>query len=290
MGEMGEVNHTVRRRPYGARDKEELIEKIIYLHDSGLSQVEIAYMLKINRGTLKRWNDELHFIQPRKPGEAGKLKTKIYKYDENFFSDIDTPNKAYILGYITGDGTIVDRGKSKRLVLSLAEEDKQLIFDIAEEFNMKNVVKFRRKNKENEQNKYSLAINSTKMCDDLIKLGIGPRKTGKERLISFNDDNLTWAFLRGFFDADGHIRVYERYGYLKARMGFTGNFEMLSSILEFLKSNGFAQNVNSITLKQGCADLCLSSIKELRLIFKELYKHGDIKLNRKYNTFSSLMI
>ncbi|MCM3765253.1 LAGLIDADG family homing endonuclease [Neobacillus niacini] len=188
MGEMGGVNHTVRRRPYGARDKEELIEKIIYLHDIGLSQVEIANMLKISRGTLKRWNDELHFIKPRKPGEAGKLKTKIYKYDENFFSDIDTPNKAYILGYITGDGTIVDRSKSKRLVLSLAEEDKQLIYDIAEEFNMKNVVKFRRKSKENEQNKYSLAIKSTKMCDDLIKLGIGPRKTGKERLISFNDE------------------------------------------------------------------------------------------------------
>ncbi|MGZ4162378.1 MAG: LAGLIDADG family homing endonuclease, partial [Neobacillus sp.] len=290
MEEMEGVNHNTRKRRYGARDKEELIREIIYLHSCGFSQVDIAKKLKLNRGTLKRWNDELHFIKSRTPGEAGKLKNKIYKYDENFFEEIVTSNQAYILGYITGDGTIIDRGKSKRLVLSLAEEDKQLIYDIAKEFNMQNCVKFRRKNKDNEQNKYSLAINSTKMCNDLINLGIGPRKTGYEKWIPFDDDNLKWAFLRGFFDADGHIRVYKRNGYLKVRMGFTGNVEMLKSILLFFKSNGFAKNVNSITEKQGCSDLYLSSINELRLIAIEMYKYGDIKLNRKYDKFSSLMI
>jgi intein/homing endonuclease len=290
MDEMGGVNHNTRKRRYGARDKEELIREIRYLHNCGFSQVDIAKKLKLNRGTLKRWNDELHFIKSRTPGEAGKLKNKIYKYDENFFAEIVTSNQAYILGYITGDGTIFDRGKSKRLVLSLAEEDKQLIYDIAKEFNMQNAVKFRKKNKDNEQNKYSLAINSTKMCNDLINIGIGPRKTGNEKWIPFDDDNLKWAFLRGFFDADGHIRVYKRNGYLKVRMGFTGNVEMLKSILLFFKSNGFAKNVNSITEKKGCSDLYLSSINELRLIAIEMYKYGDIKLNRKYDKFSSLMI
>jgi hypothetical protein len=290
MGDMEGVNHNARQHHYGARDKEELIRNIIYLHNCGFSQVDIAKNLKLNRGTIKRWNDELGFFKARTSGEAGKLKNKIHKYDENFFTTINKPNQAYILGYITGDGTIIDRGKSKRLVLSLAEEDKQLIYDIAKEFNMQDVVKFRTKNKENEQNKYSLVINSTKMCNDLINLGFGPRKTGKEKWISFRDDSLNWSFLRGFFDADGHIRVYERNGYLKARLGFTGNVEMLESILLFLKSKGFAKNVNSITEKQGCFDLYLSSVIDIRLIGKEMYKDGDIKLNRKYAKFTSLMI
>jgi hypothetical protein len=288
--EMGGVNHNLRRRSYGARDKEELIEKIVFLHEKGFSQVAIAKKLSLNRGTIKRWNDELKFIKSRTPGEAGKLKNKIHKYDEDYFAEIKTPNQAYILGYITGDGTVFDRGKSKRLVLTLAEVDKQLIYDIAKEFNMINAVKFRKKNKENEQNKYSLAINSTKMCNDLINLGIGPKKTGKERWLSFNNDNFNWAFLRGFFDADGHIRVYMRNGYLKARLGFTGNVEMLKSILFFLKSKGFAKNVNSITEKQGCSDLYINSVCDIRLIYEEMYKHGEIKLNRKLKKFSSLMI
>lgn len=245
--------------------------------------------LNINRGTIKRWNDDLNFFEPRKPGEAGKLKNKIYQYDENYFEKIQTPNQAYILGYITGDGTILDRIKSKRLVLTVAEEDKQLLFDIGGELQMEGTIKFRKKNAPNEQNKYTLVINSTKMCNDLITLGIGPRKTGFEKWIDFNKDELQWAFLRGFFDADGHIRVYKRNGYLKARMGFTGNPDMLKGILTFLKSKGFAKNVNAITSKQGCSDLYLSSIKELSLLGIELYKYGDIKLNRKFINFSSLM-
>lgn len=284
------VNYNKRRRGYKARDKEEIVESIIKLHNKGYSQVDISKMLSISRGTIKRWNDELHFIKARSPGEAGKLKNKKYNYDENYFENVTTPNQAYIVGYITGDGTVFDRGKSKRLVLTLAETDKQLLYDIAEEMNVTEMVKFRKKSSENEQNKYSMTINSTKMCVDLIALGIGPRKTGIESWIDFEDECLQWPYLRGFFDADGHIRVYIRNGFLKARMGFTGNHQILFSILTFLKQNGFAQNVNSITPKQGCSDLCLSSIKELKLVFNELYKYGDIKLDRKYNKFSSLMI
>nr|WP_304220624.1 LAGLIDADG family homing endonuclease [Fredinandcohnia onubensis] len=284
------VNHINRRRKYGARDKEELIELIIKLHDKGLSQVEIAKMLSVNRGTIKRWNDELHFINSRLPGEAGKLKSRKYNYDENYFETICSPNQAYIVGYITGDGTIYNRKSSKRLVLCLAETDKQLLFDISEEMNISEAVRFRKKNAANEQNKYSLTINSTKMCDDLIALGVGPRKTGSESWIDFEDLELQWAYLRGFFDADGHIRVYQRNSYNKARMGFTGNPNMLKSILNFLKEQGYAKNVNSITHKQGCSDLYLSSIKELREIGQNLYSHGDIKLIRKYEKFLSLMI
>lgn len=284
------VNHNRRKRRYEARDKEELINSIINLHEKGFSQVDIAKKLNLSRGTIKRWNDELHFIKARTPGEGGKLKSKIYCYDENYFESINSPNQAYIVGYITGDGTVYDRKKSKRLVLCLAEQDKQLLFDIGEEMNIMEAIKFRKRTAVNEQNKYSLVINSTKMCNDLIDLGIKPRKTGKEQWIDFNNKPLQWAYLRGFFDADGHIRVYKRNGYLKTRMGFTSNPDFLESILKFLKSEGYASNINYLYHKQGCSDLYINSMKEVSRIGKELYKYGNIKLDRKYKKFSSLMI
>src|SRR5690606_8094932 len=120
---MEEVNHYKRQRRYGAQDKDELIKMITKLHEEGFSQVAIAEKLDLSRGTIFRWNKELQFFQPRTPGEAGKLKNKIYRYDENYFQDIKTPNQAYITGYILGDGTIVDRGKSKRIILTLAAID-----------------------------------------------------------------------------------------------------------------------------------------------------------------------
>lgn len=286
---MEEVNHDKRQRRYGAQDKDELIKIITKLHAEGFSQVEIAKKLDLSRGTILRWNKELHLFQPRTPGQAGKLKNKIYQYDEDYFKEIKTANQAYVVGFILGDGTILDRGKSKRINITLAAKDYQLLKDIARELNMENAVKFRKKCVINEQHKYSLVINSTKMANDLINLGITPNKTGKEQFIFFNDKELQWAFLRGFFDADGHIRVYKRNGYLKARMGFTGNHEILEDILIFLKTQGFARNVNSLTKKKGCSDLYLSSLRELKAIYPLLYQHGDIKLIRKYDIFSSLM-
>lgn len=290
MGSKEGVNRSIRRRGYGARDKEELIRAIIHLHDEGYSQVEISKQLNIARGTILRWNKELQFFIPRTPGEAGKIKSKIYHYNENYFSDITTPNQAYILGYILGDGTLFDRKKSKRLVLCLAETDLQLIGEIAIELKMPTAIKFRKKSAPNEQNKFSLTINSTKMCDDLIKLGVKPKKTGNEKWIELYNEQLQWAFIRGIFDADGHIRVYYRNGYQKARVGFTGSKDLLDSILKYFQSYGIGCRVKGVVKKQGCYDLYFSSINEIKLIFKLMYQHGEIKLNRKYEKFSFLMI
>jgi len=55
---MERVNHNRRQRGYGARDKEEKIKEIIKLHEEGYSQVEIAKIIGISRGTIKRWNDD----------------------------------------------------------------------------------------------------------------------------------------------------------------------------------------------------------------------------------------
>jgi hypothetical protein len=54
--------------------------------------------------------------------------------------------------------------------------------------------------------------------------------------------------------------------------------EIINSIIK-LHIKGYSQ-----------VDLYLSSVKEICIIGKEIYKYGDIKLNRKYEKFSSLMI
>ncbi|WP_445612690.1 LAGLIDADG family homing endonuclease [Geobacillus sp. YF-1] len=291
------VNRIPRQRGYEARDREEIMKTAKYLHEEGYSQVKIAMMLGISRGTLMRWNKDQGVFQTRAPGEAGKLAVKKYGYNENYFSNIRTPNQAYLVGYILGDGTLYDRKKSKRLVLTVAETDKDLLYSIAREMNIApEAVKFRKNNTCNEQNKYSLTISCTKICNDLMRLGISPKKTGKEPWIQFNSIELQWSFLRGVFDADGSIRVYRRYyrdrekDYLRVRFGITGSRPLLEGILNFLKANGIAQNVNSLTAKQGCFDLYVSSINDVKKIFHHLYRYGDLKLNRKYEIFSSLMI
>ena len=48
----------------------------------------------------------------------------MYKYNENFFEKIDSPRKAYWLGFLYADGCILDQRKSKILEITLSKNDK----------------------------------------------------------------------------------------------------------------------------------------------------------------------
>lgn len=152
MEKKEQVNHKRRRRFYEARSRDQIKKQILRLYSEGYSQNDISKILDIPRGTISRWMMEIGF-KGRDAGEAGKLKSKIYHYNESIFENITDPNIAYIVGLITGDGYIVDRGKSKRLVITLAISDRQIIDDIANLLGMESLVKVRKATYSNEQDK-----------------------------------------------------------------------------------------------------------------------------------------
>lgn len=288
MNEKVIVKHN--RVGYGTQNKEELILKIKYLYEEGKSQHDISREIGIPRGTISRWMVERD-IKGRPCGEAGKLKSKKYNYNENYFESINTRDKAYLLGFIVGDGCVVDEGKRKRMQISLSMDDKEHLLNIAEKldaidrvYDHKPLEKWGNRGKEHP----ILRIDSTKMCNDLISLGVIPRKTGYEKLIKFDDADLQWSFIRGFFDADGCICFNSRKRYVAS---FTGNYEFLNDLLELFKSIGIGLGVKTIQQKQGCFNLALGKKSDLIEMYKLMYKYPeDIKLNRKYEKFSSLMI
>lgn len=275
-----QVNRSNKHAKIEARDKELLIEKTKTLHAQGFSQVEISKILGISRNTLRRWNDELNFVSLLSPGEAGKRKSKVYQYNENIFENIDDPNKAYVLGFAMGDGYIVNKGSSKRFLITLAISDRQIIDDIASYFNLESLVKIRKAIYANEQDKIQLIVNSTKMCNDLAKYGILPGKTGYEIFTDLNSTEYQWAFLRGFFDADGSIRKYLRKDirprkneelnnkktHTKTKFSLTGNKQMMVQIKSFLESEGFKLPPKTIFEKQGCVSFEFSSMETIRKV------------------------
>ena len=258
---------------YSSEDKQNLINLISKGYEEGKSMVELSDELNITRTTIKRWNDEMGFIEMRTCGEAGKQKSKIYNYDENYFEKIDTPNKAYILGFLAGDGCVHDLKKAKKISLTLQEKDYQIILDIAREMNIEEAVKFRLKSNETQQNKYSLVINSTKMSNDLLKYGIVPRKTGIEKWVDLENESLQWNFLRGLMDSDGS--VFES-GYTR----FYNSLYMLEGLQNFLSRYGIE---TAIKPKIGCFVLKVRKKAGNRELCKHLYREGTLKMNRKYD-------
>ena len=199
----------------------------------------------------------------------------------NYFEKINTADKAYYLGLIFADGNIridsrINKGVSKIFQIMLTEEDKYILerFNKYANFNTK-LIQY---HKEDNKARYGLTINSSKIYDDLMNLGITPRKS-KEG-ISFIPKlckKYIPHFIRGYFDGDG---IAKKEGYI----GFCGDFKILKFIKETLmKECNVKDNTITFNKANNIYYIQWGSEKDIQSIFKYLYHDKkDLYLNRKY--------
>jgi hypothetical protein len=137
-----------------------------------------------------------------------------YKYNRNFFSKINTKDKAYWLGFMYSDGCNQPKYNKATVLLSVKDIKHLKKLCRSMKINLKciyiyppsptAIIKGRYINA-----KYScrLSINSKKVSEDLLKLGVFPQKAEtldfpKE---SWVPNKLMSHFIRGLFDGDGCI-------------------------------------------------------------------------------------
>ena len=131
---------------------------------------------------------------------SGRLNPNCkYEMDDDIFKSIDTEDKAYLLGWIGSDGHIGKRGFDigiKNIDIKTLEILRDVVCpDLPiSESKGRDIV--------------HLVVNSQTISEDLCKLfKIAPGK--KSHTINFpelNNESLTWAFVRGYFEGDGNIR------------------------------------------------------------------------------------
>lgn len=139
----------------------------------------------------------------RENGLKGKTNRKYYS-NFSYFNQINSPTKAYILGLICSDGCIYTRKNHEGLwQIALQRQDAQVLEDIKQEIKSDNTVKYN-------GNTATLTIISQEMYDDLIRIGITPRKTytmDLSKVIQNIPAQYQKDFVHGYFDGDGSITV-----------------------------------------------------------------------------------
>ena len=128
-----------------------------------------------------------------------------FDVDLDFFSKIDTPNKAYTLGFIFADGC-VEKNLS-RWFIALKSSDAEILERIRQEINYTGSLRYN-KNRGTSSDKYMLSISKSKMCKDLVTLGCPPQKTWKIRFPEYLSTDLISHFCRGYWCGDGSISKY----------------------------------------------------------------------------------
>lgn len=143
-------------------------------------------------------------LSPRTVAEVAKK--LAYPFDDSVFERIDSPEKAYWLGFIYADGCVTNerKGKATRFTMYLAKRDKRHIAKLKRFFRADHPI---RKSKNNR----GFSITSSKLCGDLYNLGVTLRKSLKLRFPTEDQMPLKYMshFIRGYFDGDGCVMIRE---------------------------------------------------------------------------------
>lgn len=182
--------------------------------DYGVPIFRIAMLFDICDVTMGRYFKEWPNIKPR--GHC------IGKNSFNdFFQNIDTKEKAYFLGLLAADGSVVKHKTAISIRLELSESDGYIIEKFNEVGNFKEAIRFHIDS--HAPRKY-IGINSVHMANDLKQYGIVPNKSHKDSIfIPELNEKLIPHFIRGYFDGDG---IANSKGYI----GFCGSKTIIEQI------------------------------------------------------------
>ena len=217
---------------------------------------------------------------------------KKYYLNEEYFNNIDTENKAYILGFLSSDGC-VDKS-TNNIKISLKNEESEIILlnKIIQELNFTGNYKIVKNNKYIE-----LTITSFRLKDRLLSIGIIPNKTVNLDLKKVVD-NIPKCFykdfLRGYFDGDGCISISQQKYKNSIYNVPTFHIIALTKNIKTLVSL-FNANFNFTISKEKRSKIDMSYIKvcsknKIKFIYDFMYSENDyMYLKRKKDIFKKYL-
>lgn len=197
-------------------------------------------------------------------------------YCRSVFDVIDTPEKAYWLGFILADGCIQ---KTDTLAINLGGVDREHLekFELFIEAQQP-MIKTRRHSVTG-NDLVCIQLSSKHLIESLQRHGIQRVKSGEERWI---DTPFPRDFVRGVIDGDGIVRKD------LTEIGLVGSKELLASVQGY-----FEKTLNvlpkSIMEHGTIYRISYRAKSDIRAIVGHLYQLEDVSLQRKYELIKPLL-
>lgn len=207
---------------------------------------------------------------------------------QDFFSEIDTEEKAYILGYLIADGNVYYNG-SYKVRFCLAKEDIQILYKFKDILRLDSKVQIHtRKNRGNSQDECVLAWSSKQQYFDLLKYGVTPRKTFTT-FLPIISSSMMGHLIRGIFDGDGCISL--RKNDKISGLSFSGSNQLINDLKSYLcdNLNIYPSKISSRTKKNTVYQIMWCSKKDIITLFHFMYDDATLYLDRKYNKFLKIL-
>lgn len=204
-----------------------------------------------------------------------------YKSNQNYFDEIDSEEKAYMLGFLFADGYVSEDGFNTTITLShkdkyILEKFSSLIFE--------NKPVYDRASKQHPGKIYSrLDICGKRINSKLCELGCVPAKS---LILKFPESLLCTLhnhFIRGYFDGDGSIIVSKR-KYNNYTVTITSTLIMCEKIRDIIYND--TGIYGKIYKHKNIYRYTVRGARQVEKISNFLYKDSTIFLQRKFDKFN----
>lgn len=199
----------------------------------------------------------------------------------NYFSVIDSPEKAYILGFIAADGYISKPCfKNRFLEITLNRRDIGTLEFIKEELGASHKLSLRM------NNSVRLHIGSSSLVNDIEKYGIFNNKSLTiGPIVDLIPDVFKGNFICGLWDGDGSCGVYKKKDHYKPYLvvSLVGTLPLLNNVLDFLEVKGRISKDRRWGPETFC--LTISKQSDLKTLYEKTYKISPFSMERKRNKF-----
>lgn len=244
------------------------------LVSKGVSSRKIAEIVGLHRNTVSYWikkhglEDEQHYRQ-RPATEIGK---------------IDTKEKAYLVGFIAGDGWI---GEDGSIEISIQIKDKEILDLFKSQLDGEIALS----HKLDKKKRIFPRARFHRKIKDIKKIVGGTSK--KERHLPRVPKDLERYLLLGFFDAEGCITWGRRKDRNRVwqKISFTSHLKMLTAVQNILyKQCGVPSTIRPKS-GEDCFVLEIASKDGVLKILNYIYPNNEfIILNRKYENACALRL
>lgn len=257
---------------------DEVKKRVGILYLKGLNQRQISEEILVSGAAIRKYLKEQN-IPTRSTSECNMR----YKRNKHYFDEIDTPNKAYILGLLYADGC--NHTLHNSITLVLQAEDIQVIERVKQELEYEGNIRFSAKDKPQYKDKYILCINDEYMSNQLNKIGMVNNKSLILEFPKCVPMNLINHFVRGYFDGDGCIYLNKEIR--KTEICIVGTFDMVKRMHDIAVLMNCSCSIchpkqsgesNTYTLR-------VNGYHNVKNFMNWMYDNADIKMERKYNKY-----
>lgn len=196
----------------------------------------------------------------------------------NFFEVIDSEHKAYWLGFIIADGSIVLDQKG-RLIFSmmLKSDDEYILHNLKECLGLPD-----ERVKTSNRNEAYIRTSSKEIIKDLAKYGVIPNKTHFSYIPEVPIHLIPHLF-RGIFDGDGSVYINDN----RLKISIYGTNRLCQQYLDFLKDFLNLKTKSRVYDKVGVSFINFSIKTDVKTIYDFLYSDATIFLKRKKELFDN---